>query len=97
MYNSIIILFNSSYNVNAKVDAIQHGHVRNLLTRLLSHEADDRRGSRANADIRSHPFFDTTDWHQIHSLSMDAPIITTTRDCELTKRTFFEFGDLTRI
>ena len=48
--------------------------------RLLSPDPDNRVGSESNPDIRSHPFFDNTDWHQIHSLSMDAPIITTTRD-----------------
>ena len=54
-----------SYNTAAKINTIQNASVRDLLGRLLSHYPDQRIGSDENPDIRSHPFFDSTDWHQI--------------------------------
>ena len=54
-----------SYNTTAKINTIQNASVRDLLGRLLSHYPDQRIGSDENPDIRSHPFFDSTDWHQI--------------------------------
>ena len=54
-----------SYNTTTKINTIQNANARDLLHRVLSPYPDQRIGSDENPDIRSHPFFDSTDWHQI--------------------------------
>ena len=39
-----------------------------------------RNASDTEADFRKHVFFSQMDWNQIEARSIDAPIITTTRD-----------------
>ena len=40
----------------------------------------DENGSDTDTDFRKHVFFSQMDWNQIEARSIDAPIITTTRD-----------------
>ena len=41
-----------------------------------------RNASDTETDFRKHVFFSQMDWNQIEARSIDAPIITTTRDRE---------------
>ena len=40
----------------------------------------DKNGIDSETDFRKHVFFSQMDWNQIEARSIDAPIITTTRD-----------------
>ena len=51
-----------------------------LLLRLLTLDPEMRNASDTETDFRKHVFFFQMDWNQIEARSIDAPIITTTRD-----------------
>ena len=73
------ILICSSYNFAEKLN--QFGGVAgDLLTRLLTLDPEMRNASDTETDFRKHVFFSQMDWNQIEARSIDAPIITTTRD-----------------
>ena len=68
-----------SYNFEEKLS--QFGGVAgDLLSRLLTLDPEMRNASDTETDFRKHVFFSQMDWNQIEARSIDAPIITTTRD-----------------
>ena len=58
------------------------GVAGDLLSRLLTLDPEMRNASDTETDFRKHLFFSQMDWNQIEARSIDAPIITTTRDRE---------------